>query len=736
MITGNGVYPKKVDVTNCDKEPIHIIGKSQAHGVILACDINTLIISQCSENSGAVIGYEAENLKGKHLSCFFPEELISKLKHFENEKVLLPEITIENKRFLVISHSSEESLILDIEPFGEGLDPVIFQDQLTRIMNELSASRDIEDMGKRAASLVKSLFGYDRVMLYRFDEEWNGEVIAEEREQHLESWLGLHYPATDIPKPSRDLFLKQGVRIISDVNYKPASLIPEISPLNGKPLDLSRSELRAVSPIHIEYLQNMKVGASLTAAIVLNGKLWGLLACHHYSAKFLNYHQRQSVKFLTQVFTNRLAVKTTGVFIEEMDRAEKIRKKLTQKMAATGEIISALTQQDPLFTDLIESSGGAVFFEGDLYLTGKTPSKEQVLELISEVLNNKEDLFHTKNLQEIYSKASEYKDIASGVLSVKIGDKKDNFLIWFREETSQTVDWGGNPEKKELVEGGVRYLSPRKSFEKWTQKVSGIANPWREYDFEAVTSLQEAITYQIVLQQKEEIRKLNERLTAVNKELKSFSYSVSHDLRAPLRGINSFAKILLEEQGEVLNQEGKRVLNIIINSAEEMNNLIHDLLRYASLGQEGLEKKPVDLSKLIGEILETINVKEEYPGAEVKIEKNLPIVNGDRRLIYQLISNILNNALKYSSKVEAPKVEIGFTEYPDPVFFIKDNGIGFDPKLKEKIFGVFSRLVGEEYSGSGIGLAIANKVVEKHQGKIWVETEKGKGSAFYFTLSA
>ena len=214
----------------------------------------------------------------------------------------------------MLAHLSEDNLILDFEIIGETWDPGHFQQQLTSIINGLDTTESIPTLCDRAASLMKDIFGYDRVMVYRFDEEWNGEVVAEEKEEPLESWLDLHYPASDIPSQSRKLFLKHKVRIISDVNYEPVPIAPEISPLTNKPLDLSRSALRGVSPIHIEYLQNMKVGASLTAAIIVNGNLWGLVACHHYSAKFINYYQRETCKFLTQVFSNNISTIQTGIF--------------------------------------------------------------------------------------------------------------------------------------------------------------------------------------------------------------------------------------------------------------------------------------------------------------------------------------------------------------------------------------------------------------------------------------
>lgn len=401
-----------------------------------------------------------------------------------------------------------------------------------------------------------------------------------------------------------------------------------------------------------------------------------------------------------------------------------------------NDISLAITEEKTLFTDVVSCSGGAVLLNGEMRLIGKTPSQVEVQELIDNVLNN-ELLFHTNNLEKIYPPASAYKESASGVLSVRINENNESYIIWFREETSESVSWGGKPQKDEVVREGIKYLNPRRSFKKWTQRVSGFSKPWRDYEFDAAVAIRESITHKTVQQQKEEIDNLNKRLILINKELEAYSYSISHDLRAPLRGISGYARILLEDHSAQLDEKGLKALNTIRSSAAGLNNLIDDLLTLARLGNDKLEKKPVELKKVLDDILSSLNVQENYGKSKIVIKKQIPDVIGDERLITQLFSNLVENALKYSAGVEVPKVEVGFIEQQDEptVFYVKDNGIGFDPKLSKKVFEVFSRLVGEEYSGTGIGLAIAKKVVNYHQGKIWVESCPGSGSTFYFTLA-
>ncbi|MBW2961751.1 ATP-binding protein [Mesonia aestuariivivens] len=725
-----------VTMTNCDREPIHVIEKAQQHGVIIVVNTHTQKVLQASENCITILGKNTKEIVDQELEKTVSNTIAKDLFDKINKKeTLYPyHAQFSGEKYLLIPHISETNqLIIDIEPLGKNIDPILFQEELTKILKEIKDTDPIEEMCNQAALLIKNLYGYDRVMMYRFDEQWNGEVVAEAREKELESWLGLHYPATDIPEPARKIFFKQGVRMICDVNHHPAALLPNLD----EKINLSKSELRGVSPIHIEYLKNMNVGASLTVAIILNGKLWGLIACHHYSTKFINYHQRQSCKFLAQVFSNKLALRTSNNFLDKIHLSEKIRKELILQLDYISNFDQALSLYKPNFTDIIESTGGAIYNNEKLTLVGKTPTEKQVLKIISKVLSNtEENVFYTQQLTKYYAKASKFAEKASGVLSIRIGNE-ENYLIWFRPEESTTITWGGNPKKNGSIKDGVEYLHPRKSFEKWTEKISGIAKPWKNYDVEAASNLKESITHILVKKQKDQIKELNESLLDVNKELETFSYSVSHDLKAPLRGIEGYTRILIQKYFDKLDEFGQNALKTILSSAEEMDLLIEDILTYSKVGQNKLNITNYNPKHQIENIIASQNIKLEYPNIQIDIADNLPNIIGDKRMLLQVFSNLISNAVKYSSKEKNPKIEIGFYIHDkNTIYYIKDNGIGFKDDFKNKIFDVFSRFVnGSEFKGSGIGLATVKKAVEKHQGKIWAESILGKGATFYFYVS-
>ncbi|MEP1779762.1 MAG: ATP-binding protein [Reichenbachiella sp.] len=222
-----------------------------------------------------------------------------------------------------------------------------------------------------------------------------------------------------------------------------------------------------------------------------------------------------------------------------------------------------------------------------------------------------------------------------------------------------------------------------------------------------------------------------EKMDIANKELEAFSYSVSHDLRAPLRAIDGFSKIILEDHKDEFSEESKRLLNVIINNSGKMATLIDDLLTFSRISRKVAEFKPIDFNDLVSSIIE-----EQALDTQLFEIETLPEARGEKTLMKQLLSNLIGNAVKFSSKKENPKIEIGCSNKQDHYqFFVRDNGVGFNMAYYNKIFGVFQRLhTDTEFRGTGVGLAIVQKVIIKHNGKVWAESEEGKGTVFYFSL--
>ncbi|RXG15709.1 multi-sensor signal transduction histidine kinase [Leeuwenhoekiella aestuarii] len=730
----SSLYPQEVSLTNCDKEPIHILGKIQSHGYLLACDPASYKITYCSENIDQLFNKNVEEILGSQITDLLTNLTAEILKTVDSSEKMSPEqLHINGVSYLLIAHINEGNLVIEIEPFENPRDPFKYQDQLSEVVAKLNSVTDEQKMCDITADLIKDFFDYDRVMIYRFDENWDGIVVSEAREGHLESWLGLRYPASDIPQQARKLFLRQGVRIIADVKSEPVSIQALSGDECDNPIDLSISETRASSPIHIEYLENMNVGATLTAAIISKGNLWGLIACHHYSPKLVNYYQRQSCKFLTQVFSSQLVLSKANVLLQKVNRAAVLRSKLVEKISKDWNIHKGLTKGEATMLDITEATGAAVMLDDRIATVGKTPSEEEICGLVMLLKQGKEDLIVTANLSERHKVSDSLKFYASGVLCLFLSAAKKNALIWFKPEKIETVTWAGNPEKPVAVDENQR-ISPRKSFDKWSVEQSGKSDPWYDYEIAAAKALKENIS-EIILEKYEEVKELNILLRNAYEDLETFSYSVAHDLRAPLRGIDGFAQILKEDYFEQLDDFGKSSIETIINSSVKMNQLIDDILEFSKVSQAAVKKDDFSMAQVVQETVDFLHIEQDFPNTKITIDESMPPAYGDRKMVLQLMQNLLTNALKYTEKERDPLIEIGHTVIDQmDYFFVKDNGIGFDQKHERRIFKLFNRLVGDEYAGSGIGLTISQRIVKKHSGEIKVISEAGKGSTFLFNL--
>lgn len=732
MASPSRLYPKSVDLTNCDKEPIHILGHIQNHGVLVSCTQDDLTINHCSANCKAYFDQDHTYLLGKPLSILLSESDIQQIQDNSSPKgASYANVKVGEHSYSLIYHISDNQYILEFEPKIQSTNIYDYQQQLTDIVSEMSKADTVQGLCDTAAFLIRYYLGYDRVMIYKFDKDWNGQVVSEAREEHLESWLDLRYPATDIPQQARALFMRQGTRIISDVNGKTVPVLH--GPENRPPLDLSLSELRAVSPIHIEYLQNMGVGATLTAAIVYHNVLWGLVACHHYSPKYINYHQRMAGRFLTQTFSTQLGLQSSNALLSAANKSNHIRNKIIEQISKHWDLLDGLTNSNASLLELADAQGAAIFLSDTMTTLGTTPSRKQIEKINDYIRSYKQGelgVFCTEHLQSHIPEARDYTKEAAGVLAIVVSLDKKSSILWFRPEVVETVHWGGNPHKA-MEQDGER-LSPRKSFDKWTEEQQGVCRPWLDYQISAAKALKENLS-EIIFQKYDEIRKLNDNLSRAYKELETFSYSISHDLRAPLRGIDGFAQIIKEDYFEVLDEYGQSAVGRIIESAQRMNALIDDILSYSVLGQKDMLMQNVDIKKLASEVIELLQVDNQYPTTRIIIESNLPQERGDRTMLFQMYNNLLSNALKYSSKIDDPLVTVGYDK-EKRAFFVMDNGIGFNNKHRDKIFGIFNRLVTEDYEGTGIGLAIVARIIEKHQGEIWVDSSPGLGSTFYFRL--
>ncbi|KQC32254.1 hypothetical protein AAU57_02130 [Nonlabens sp. YIK11] len=730
-------YPSKTDLETCEQEPIHLIPKIQQHGFVIVLDKEDKII-QVSDNINRFLEVEIDAVLSSHIETICEPSTLSLLQEWKKNKRSHVPFTFSSsgKEFTAIPHAIEDMTYMDLEPIASDWDSFAFQQEMLDTLKQLNTANNESELTGMAATLLKELLGYDRVMIYQFDENWNGTVVAESKEDHLESWKGLHYPAGDIPANARKLFLEQGVRILSDVSSTYSDIVPTVNPVLKSLVPTGQSHLRGSSPIHIEYLNNMKVAATLNCAIVKDEQLWGLIACHHYSAKFVNFHKRKSCQLLAEMFSNQLTVKNTKWVLKKVNDSTNTRAKLIKHISKNWDLVAGVCDHKITGKDLINCDGFAIIYNNEYRTVGHCPTRSVAEQLMNE-------LEHQLSKKRCYASNSLVKDFEwmeplaadfSGLLCHKIGVDDQEAVMWFRKEQRAHVTWGGKNDKQDQKEKSER-LSPRKSFEKWTEELRYTSVEWQDFEQAAASAFVDDLQ-SVIVSRYGEVNRLNKQLESLNQELESFSYSVSHDLRGPLRGIDGFAQILMEDYADTLDEYGKNSIKIIIQSAEKMNRLMDDILSYSGLSSVEVISDYQDAASLCESIIVEHRLKEKYPNTTVSIQDSMPSIYGDKTMVLQLFSNLITNAFKYSSKVDHPKIEIGSYNKDDKtIYYVKDNGIGFDPQYQDKIFGVFTRLFTTEYEGSGVGLAIVQRIIFKHDGKIWVITEVGKGATFNFYLA-
>jgi light-regulated signal transduction histidine kinase (bacteriophytochrome) len=746
--TENINIPFPVDLTNCDQEPIHIPGSIQPHGVILALKYPELTIVQISCNTLDILGIPHTELLNQSLDKIFDNDQLNLLKDcftqeelvFANPIELIIKVRDKNLYFDGVAHRSNEILILELEPnlFQKSNNFFKFYHVVKQSMLKLKGARTVSELSQMLAQEVKKITGFDRVMIYRFDEDWHGEVIAEAKLESLTAYLNLRYPASDIPQQARKLYTENWLRLVPDANYQPAAIVPAINPLTQQPLDLSGSILRSVSPLHIEYMHNMGVTASMSISIMKNQKLWGLIACHHQSPKYVPYEIRNACEFLGQMTSLELGSKEDNEDIEYKIQIQAINSKLIEYMSGEKNFVDGLINYQPNILALVNAQGAAVCYKGEFFTIGSTPTTQDIHDLVNWIHKNiHEEVFYTDALSKLYPVAEKFRDVASGLMMLSFSPTQKNYVLWFRPEVVQTVNWGGNPHKpvEITINGSVR-LSPRKSFELWKETVQLQSISWKTCEVNAARQLRSAIV-DVVLRKVDELAQLNVELERSNNDLDAFAYIASHDLKEPLRGIHNYSSFLIEDYGDTLNEAGKAKLQTLIRLTQRMEDLIDSLLHFSRLGRVDLSMQPTDINSVVKGNLDLLSARIEEMQVEIRIPRPLPTVYCDRIQIGQVFNNLIANAIKYNEQ-DQKWIEIGYIDHPNqPItFYVRDNGIGIREKHFDSIFRIFKRLHGPSKYGGGIGagLTIAKKIVERHGGKIWVESNYGQGSTFYFSL--
>ncbi|MGL5793626.1 MAG: GAF domain-containing protein, partial [Waterburya sp.] len=661
---------KNVDLTNCDREPIHIPNLIQPHGVLLAVSAVDYRILQVSFNTDQMLGIEPQELLNKPLGELVGSKQLEAIQDclsesFEQINPIPIKLTCNHKTvtFDGIVHGNGEIIIVEFEPSkpSPNIDFFNFYKLVKNPINRLQNTRTLEELCQAITQEIKKLTEFDRIMVYRLDEEGSGTVIAEVANSELEPFLGLRYPATDLPKQAKYLYTLNYLRFIPDATYKPVNITPQLNPQTNQPLDMSMSVLRSVSPLHTEYLANMGVAASMTISLLKNKQLWGLIACHHNTPKQVPYEIRTVCEFIGQVVSFELVAKEDHQDLDYKMKLKSMQSQFVEAISQAVELETGLTQNPTHLLDLVDAGGVALSFGDKITLIGNTPDKEFITAMLPwlETQFNQEVVYETNSLAQVYPPAEQYKQVASGLLALMISRVQKTFILWFRPAVLQTVNWGGNPNKPvEIEEDEVIRISPRKSFAKWQETVRLKSLPWKACEVEAAIELRSSIV-SVVLRKADELTQVNQELTRSNAELDAFAYIASHDLKEPLRGIYNYSSFLLEDYRNILDDAGVDKLTTLMRLTHRMEDLINSLLHYSRLGRAQLQLRPVNLNDLVAGVLDVIIASARDKQVKFNIPRPLPTVNCDRTQINELFTNLISNGIKYNQNIEKI-IEIGY----------------------------------------------------------------------------
>jgi two-component system, chemotaxis family, sensor kinase Cph1 len=746
-MTGINLGTVEINLTSLKQPAIGTLTKIQSHGVLLVLQEPSLTVLQVSDNTNMAFGLQPTEVLGRPLEeildSFQVEQfqthlLADNLDLINPSKVWVRRTGDDYLVFDAVFHRSTDGfLVLELEPAqtNETIPFLSFYHLAKASIGQLSATGNLKAFGQIVVQEVRKVTGFDRVMLYKFDEDGHGEVLAEDKLAEMESYLGLHFPESDIPQPARKMFLSNWIRVIPNARDEAVELVPAKNPVTDRPTDLTHSILRSAFPCHTEYLHNMGVGASLTISLIEEGRLWGIIACHHQTPKLVPYELRKACEFLGQVVFAEISTSEEVADHNYRAKLDQVRSLLIDQMSCSESFIDGLVSHETNLLDLVDASGAAICFGGNWTTSGQTPDEEELNYLVQWLTKNvEEEVFATDSLPSIYGDAQRFKDVASGLLAIPLSRR--SYVLWFRPEVIQTVNWGGDPNNAYQLEetNGQMRLCPRKSFELWKETLQLQSLPWKVVEIDGAVELRKAIV-NIVLRQAEELALLANDLERSNAELKKFAYVASHDLQEPLNQVANYVQLLEMRYGEALDRDAKEFIGFAVDGVNLMQTLIDDVLVYSKVDLMGIEWGLTEVETSLNRALSHLRGRMNETGAIVTWDP-MPTIVADSTQLTQLFQNLIGNAIKFRKPEETVRIHLSVQRQEENwLFSVQDNGIGFEQQFSDRVFVIFQRLhTRDEYPGSGMGLTICKKIIECHRGQIWVEAEPGRGATFSFTI--
>ncbi|MEA5360293.1 ATP-binding protein [Amycolatopsis sp., V23-08] len=737
--TAEAVAGPAFDFSVCVTEPIHRLGGIQSYGALVAVADDGLV-EVASSTTTRLLGRTPEELIGTPVAALLGAEGVAAVQQTldaptGDRGLLALRVPEDGPEFDVTVYRADGRLVLELEP-ATAHRPFRFSQfypSVRAALTRLQHGRTVVDVCAAAVAEIRALTGYDRVVAYRFEGRAGpGEVIAEAIADGLEPWVGLWFPATDIPPQARRLYERNWIRVINDVGDATSALHPQTLPGGTEPLDLSDSTLRTVSSFHLEYLRNIGVGSSMSVSLLREGTLWGLIACHGLAPRRLDPEVRAACEFFGVTLSLQLAA---------LQEAETARARQEARTALSRLVAALETDPAPSLPDNGELLAGLVRADAVVLRLGGTASTvlgdldpALLWPVVPELAAG--EVWASDCLTEHAPGLAAHADSLSGALVLGLGH--GDLVAWTRRERRADRTWAADPDRPVQLGPHGERLTPRGSSAVYQAVVRGHSLPWTAADEAVAADLGRAVS-SVALRQAARLAGLNTQLRRANQDLDTFAHAAAHEMKEPLRGIATTVAFIGEDAGETLDATTLRRLETVESLANRMDELVNSLLHFAQLGQADLRREPVGLRAAAGRALEIAGPRL----AENEVEPTLPgedvTVSADPARLEEILVNLLVNAAKYARAERPRTVEVGLRPADGDhaaAVFVRDNGIGIPEVHQQDVLRLFRRLHARDAygGGHGAGLAIVDRIVQRHGGRLSLASTPGAGTTVWFTL--
>lgn len=741
----------KEQLTSCDKEPIHIPSRIQNTGYMIVVQNSTFNILQVSDNIKSLFQEDSDKVIGDTLYSYLKENFINKIENIINqsdgdEKNIFLEISILNKNYFGVLHKNIDYFIMELEPADNKQEDVTKDTQsvISMSMKHCNSDLSLQELLEEIAVSVKKISGFDRVLVYKFDEDGHGSVLAQAKEDFCENFLNHYFPASDIPKQARELYLKNKFRIIEDVKSQTSNLIPYLNPITNSPLDMSFCCLRAVSPIHIEYLKNMKVASSMSISLIIGGKLWGLVACHNYSAKYISLKNHKTYDILSDIYSSQIEHKQLILQHKRFSDLQYKRQLFLNLIDSSDEIEykKVLRKYSNFLKDTVTCDICVLFYKEDIICSSLEIPKDELFVLLDIFKQNaQDDLFYCSNLGLNYPSADNLSIKPGGMICQTVSKSDSIYLMFIRFEQIYYRKWAGEPKKEVTYKNGIIQIEPRASFETWKECVKGSCERFNEDEIESVkiTANQlniiiEKFKFYFEAKRLKLENKKQKELFLINKmdSLQELIRNIAHQWRQPLNVISIGTTTLrLKNEMETLDKDSfYKTIESITKSTQYLSKTIED---FELLLKNEEKYEEFEYETLIESFLRlTENITEEN-GIKIilNIDDNLKSKGYPNQLL-QCFINFLNNSKDafINNDIKLNERFIFISLYPNRngvILEFKDTAGGIDENIILKVFEPYFTTKHQSL-GTGLGLSSSYNFIKKSmKGEINLENEE-----FYF----